>query len=256
MIQVGLLGVGDGGGADPGGHHGRGQRPDDPRRDQRLHRRSGCSSASSTRRSPGSRATPFFEGDPAHPPRRLPLLQLHDADHHRLRQPGRRPGSPGEMIADLRDAARPDLPGDPGRRAGQPLATRRGAALQAQARSRRRGRSREPDAPGARSPTSRRARPCRSSAARPACRGRRSACASIASTTSIPSTTSPKTVCLPSSHGAAPSGDDEELRAVGVGPGVGHRQRAADDLVVVELVLEGVARAAGAGPLAGSRPGP
>ena len=33
------------------------------------------------------------------------------------------------------------------------------------------------------------------------------------------------------------------------GPGVGHRQRAADDLVVVELVLERVAGAAGAGAL-------
>src|SRR5688572_22051512 len=39
-------------------------------------------------------------------------------------------------------------------------------------------------------------------------------------------------------------GDDEELRAVGVRPGVRHRQRALDDLVVVDLVLEGVARAA------------
>ena len=44
-------------------------------------------------------------------------------------------------------------------------------------------------------------------------------------------------------------GDDEELRAVGVRPGVGHRQRAADDLVLVELVLERVAGAAGAGAL-------
>ena len=33
------------------------------------------------------------------------------------------------------------------------------------------------------------------------------------------------------------------------GPGVGHRQRSADDLVVVELVLEGVAGTAGAGAL-------
>src|SRR3954470_6939045 len=41
-------------------------------------------------------------------------------------------------------------------------------------------------------------------------------------------------------------GDDEELRAVGVRAGVGHRQRAADDLVLVELVLELVAGAAGA----------
>ena len=72
---------------------------------------------------------------------------------------------------------------------------------------------------------------------------------SIASTASMPSATSPKTVCLPSSQSAAPDGDDEELRAVGVRAGVGHRERAADDLVVVELVLEGVARAAGAGAL-------
>src|SRR3954470_9284373 len=40
-------------------------------------------------------------------------------------------------------------------------------------------------------------------------------------------------------------GDDEELRAVGVRAGVGHRQRAADDLVLVELVLELIPRAAG-----------
>ena len=33
------------------------------------------------------------------------------------------------------------------------------------------------------------------------------------------------------------------------GPGVGHRQRPADDLVLVDLVLEGVAGAAGAGAL-------
>src|SRR5690349_21707010 len=43
--------------------------------------------------------------------------------------------------------------------------------------------------------------------------------------------------------------DDEELRAVGVRPGVRHRERAADDLVLVELVLERVAGAAGAGAL-------
>src|SRR5438105_5565004 len=38
-------------------------------------------------------------------------------------------------------------------------------------------------------------------------------------------------------------GDDEELRAVGVGAGVGHRERAADDLVLVDLVLERVSGA-------------
>ena len=36
-------------------------------------------------------------------------------------------------------------------------------------------------------------------------------------------------------------GDDEELRAVRVRAGVRHRERAAFDLVLVELVLEGVA---------------
>src|SRR5215211_3384595 len=44
-------------------------------------------------------------------------------------------------------------------------------------------------------------------------------------------------------------GDDEELRAVRVRPRVGHRERAADDLVLVDLVLELVAGAAGAGAL-------
>src|SRR3954454_15190146 len=44
-------------------------------------------------------------------------------------------------------------------------------------------------------------------------------------------------------------GDDEELRAVRVRPGVRHGERAADDLVLVDLVLEGVSRAAGAGAL-------
>ena len=40
---------------------------------------------------------------------------------------------------------------------------------------------------------------------------------------------------------------DEELRAVRVRPRVGHRDRAADDLVVVDLVLERVAGPAGPG---------
>src|SRR5204862_7586565 len=44
-------------------------------------------------------------------------------------------------------------------------------------------------------------------------------------------------------------GDDEELRTVGVWTGVGHREGAAYHLVLVELVLERVARAAGPGPL-------
>ena len=79
--------------------------------------------------------------------------------------------------------------------------------------------------------------------------GRRWAAASIASTASIPSVTWPNTVCLPSSHGALRRGDDEELRAVGVRAGVGHRQRAANDLVLVDLVLELVARTARARPL-------
>ena len=71
----------------------------------------------------------------------------------------------------------------------------------------------------------------------------------IRSTTSWPRVTWPKTVCLPSSHGVAVGRDDEELRAVRVRPGVRHRERALDDLVVVELVLELVAGAAGAGAL-------
>src|SRR5215212_2960568 len=54
-------------------------------------------------------------------------------------------------------------------------------------------------------------------------------------------------------HGVEPrrglGGDDEELAAVGVGPAVRHRQRAALDLVLVDLVLELVARAAGPRPL-------
>src|SRR5579871_5687601 len=47
--------------------------------------------------------------------------------------------------------------------------------------------------------------------------------------------------------GAGVGGDDEELRAVRVRAGVGHRERAPDDLVLVDLVVEGVPRSAGAG---------
>ena len=75
---------------------------------------------------------------------------------------------------------------------------------------------------------------------------------SIASTTSIPSTTSPKTVCLPSSHGAAPVVTMKNWEPLVFGPGVGHRQRPPHHLVVVELVLEGVAGTAGPGPLRAS----
>src|SRR6266540_7402376 len=42
-------------------------------------------------------------------------------------------------------------------------------------------------------------------------------------------------------------GDDEELAPVGVRPGVRHRERAAVDLVLVELVLERIAWPARAG---------
>src|SRR2546422_884001 len=44
-------------------------------------------------------------------------------------------------------------------------------------------------------------------------------------------------------------GDDENRGAVGGGPGVGHRGRAAAHLVLVDLVLEGVAGPAGPGSL-------
>src|SRR5215204_1355672 len=49
--------------------------------------------------------------------------------------------------------------------------------------------------------------------------------------------------------GSRVGGHDEELAAVRVGPRVGHREGAADDLVLVDLVLELVAGAAGAGAL-------
>ena len=72
----------------------------------------------------------------------------------------------------------------------------------------------------------------------------------IASTTSrlAWSATSPKIVCLRLSHGVAAEGD-EELRAVGAGAGVGHREQVGlvEDELGVDLVLERVARATGAG---------
>ena len=69
----------------------------------------------------------------------------------------------------------------------------------------------------------------------------------IVSTTSIPSVTFPKTVCLPSSQEAASAVTMKNWLPFVFGPGVRHRERAADDLVVVELVLELVAGAAAAG---------
>src|SRR5215208_3794037 len=49
--------------------------------------------------------------------------------------------------------------------------------------------------------------------------------------------------------GSGFGGHDEELAAVRVGSGIGHRERSADDLVIVDLVLELVAGSAGAGAL-------
>src|SRR5437588_10897459 len=49
--------------------------------------------------------------------------------------------------------------------------------------------------------------------------------------------------------GGRRGGDDEELGAVGIGAGVGHGQRPPLDAVLVDLVLERVARTAGAGAL-------
>ena len=96
---------------------------------------------------------------------RLHLLQLYDADHHRLRQPRpRRPAGTDDRRAG--DDARPDLPRHPGRRAGQPLAAGRRVAAAARAPRVERDRL------GAIIP--RRARPVRSSAPPAACRRRRS----------------------------------------------------------------------------------
>ena len=72
---------------------------------------------------------------------------------------------------------------------------------------------------------------------------------SIASTASMPVDDAAEDGVLAVQPGRRLGGDDEELGAVGVGAGVGHRQRAALDLVLVELVLEGVAGAAAAGAL-------
>ena len=90
-------------------------------------RSSACCSPSSTRRSTGSSRPLLRIG--SHPrERRLPLLQLHDAHHHRLREPGA--GWPARQ--DVRgpgDADGTDLPGHPGRRPGQPLASEGAFAL-------------------------------------------------------------------------------------------------------------------------------
>ncbi len=140
------------------------------------------------------------------------------------------------------DDDRPDLPRHPGRRTGQPLAAGRGPA--APPRTARSVRARPPEAPG-RQPwsSSTRSIVCGSSGLSPPSVGTDS----IASTTSMPSITSPKTVCLPSSQGAAPVVTMKNWDPLVFGTGVGHRQRPAHDLVVVELVLEGVAGPAAAG---------
>ena len=69
---------------------------------------------------------------------------------------------------------------------------------------------------------------------------------SIASTASIPDDDLAEDGVLAVEPGRRVDRDDEELGAVRVRAGVGHRERAAVDLVVVELVLERVAGAAGA----------
>ena len=77
-------------------------------------------------------SAPFFGSGVTRRERRLPLLQLHHAHHHRLRQPGA--GRPARQ--DVRrpgDADGTDLPGHPGRRAGQPLASEGAFALPAAA---------------------------------------------------------------------------------------------------------------------------
>src|ERR687897_78930 len=57
----------------------------------------------------------------------------------------------------------------------------------------------------------------------------------------------PKDRVLAVEPGRGVGRDDEELAAVRVRAGIGHRKRAADDLVLVDLVLELVARTAGPG---------
>ena len=74
-------------------------------------------------------------------------------------------------------------------------------------------------------------------------------------TTSMPSTTSPKTLCLLSSHDVSRQ-RDEELAAVGVGSAVGHRQDARLGVPQrrMELVREVVAGPARALARADRRP--
>ena len=69
----------------------------------------------------------------------------------------------------------------------------------------------------------------------------------IASTTSMPPETRPKTVCRPSSHGQASAVTMKNCEPFVFGPGVRHRDHAPLDRAAVRLVLELVAGAAHAG---------
>ena len=91
----------------------------------------------------------FFTGAAAPARQRLPLLQLHDAHHDRLRQP--RPGRDGRpVVRRPRDARRPDLPRHARRGAREPVAPR-----QQQERGRwHRGLTDTPSAPRTSSPPS------------------------------------------------------------------------------------------------------